>query len=88
DKARALGLDLSQVNSTISTAWGSAYVNDFIDRGRVKRVFVQADAPFRLKPEDLDKYYIRGGNGDMVPYSAFTTLSWTQAPVQLTRYNG
>jgi hydrophobe/amphiphile efflux-1 (HAE1) family protein len=88
DKARALGLDLSQVNSTISTAWGSAYVNDFIDRGRVKRVFVQADAPFRLKPEDLDKYYIRGGKGDMVPYSAFTTLSWTQAPVQLTRYNG
>ncbi|MES2021827.1 MAG: efflux RND transporter permease subunit [Pseudomonadota bacterium] len=88
DKARALGLDLAQVNSTISTAWGSAYVNDFIDRGRVKRVFVQADAPFRLKPEDLDKYYIRGGNGDMVPYSAFTTLSWTQAPVQLTRYNG
>lgn len=88
DKARALGLDLAEVNATISTAWGSAYVNDFIDRGRVKRVFVQADAPFRLKPEDLDKYYIRGGNGAMVPYSAFTTLSWTQAPVQLTRYNG
>ena len=88
DKARALGLDLSAVNNTISTAWGSAYVNDFIDRGRVKRVFVQADAPFRLKPEDLDKYYVRGANGDMVPYSAFTTLRWTKAPVQLTRYNG
>jgi len=88
DKARALGLDLGEVNQTISTAWGSQYVNDFIDRGRVKRVFVQADAPFRLKPEDLDKYYVRGANGAMVPYSAFTTLRWTQAPVQLTRYNG
>ncbi|RAX28613.1 hypothetical protein DQE80_17565, partial [Enterococcus sp. HPCN18] len=52
DKARALGLDLSQVNSTISTAWGGAYVNDFIDRGRVKRVYVQADTPYRLRPED------------------------------------
>ncbi|WP_174279912.1 efflux RND transporter permease subunit [Sphingomonas bacterium] len=88
DKARALGLDLAQVNQVISGAWGGQYINDFIDRGRVKRVYVQADAPFRQRPEDLGKFYVRGGAGQMVPYTAFTTLSWAQAPVQLTRYNG
>ncbi len=88
DKARALGLDLNAINATIASAWGGQYVNDFIDRGRVKRVYVQADEPYRLKPEDLNNFYVRGANGAMVPYSAFTTLSWTQAPVQLTRYNG
>ncbi|WP_375390749.1 efflux RND transporter permease subunit [uncultured Sphingomonas sp.] len=88
DKARALGLDLGQVNQIISGAWGGQYINDFIDRGRVKRVYVQADAPFRLRPEDLGKFYVRGANGAMAPYTAFTTLAWDQAPVQLTRYNG
>ncbi len=88
DKARALGLDLAQVNQIISGAWGGQYINDFIDRGRVKRVYVQADAPFRMRPEDLGKFFVRGANGQMVPYTAFTTLSWAQAPVQLTRYNG
>ena len=88
DKARALGLDLGQVNATISGAWGGQYVNDFIDRGRVKRVYLQADAPFRLRPEDLGKFFVRGANGQMASYSAFTTLTWEQAPVQLTRYNG
>ncbi len=88
DKARALGLDLGVVNSTIATAWGGAYVNDFIDRGRVKRVYVQADAPFRLAPEDIGDYYVRGATGAMAPYTAFSTLNWAQAPVQLTRYNG
>jgi HAE1 family hydrophobic/amphiphilic exporter-1/multidrug efflux pump len=88
DKARALGLDLAQVNQTIATAWGGQYVNDFIDRGRVKRVYIQADAPYRLAPEDLGRFYVRGGNGQMVPYTAFTTIAWQQAPVQLTRYNG
>ena len=88
DKARALGLDLSQVNSTISTAWGGAYVNDFIDRGRVKRVYVQADTPYRLRPEDIGSFFVRGADGQMVPYTAFTTLSWANAPVALTRYNG
>ena len=88
DKARALGLDLAQVNATISGAWGGSYVNDFIDRGRVKRVYLQADAPYRLKPEDIGKFFVRGANGQMTSYSAFTTLTWEQAPVQLTRYNG
>jgi multidrug efflux pump len=88
DKARALGLDLAQVNQTIAGAWGGQYVNDFIDRGRVKRVYMQADAAYRLVPEDLGRFYVRGGDGQMVPYTAFTTLSWQQAPVQLTRYNG
>ena len=88
DKARALGLDLAQVNETISGAWGGQYVNDFIDRGRVKRVYIQADAPYRLSPDDLGKFFVRGANGQMAPYTAFTTLTWEQAPVQLTRYNG
>ena len=88
DKARALGVDLAEVNQTISTAWGGSYINDFVDRGRVKRVFIQNDAPFRLKPEDLQSLFVRGANGQMVPYTAFSTLSWENAPVQLTRYNG
>jgi HAE1 family hydrophobic/amphiphilic exporter-1/multidrug efflux pump len=88
DKARALGIDLGEASSTIATAWGGAYVNDFIDRGRVKRVYVQADAPFRLQPSDLNSYYVRGQQGQMAPYSAFTDLSWGIAPIQLTRFNG
>ncbi len=88
DKARALGLDLASINSTISTAWGGAYVNDFIDRGRVKRVYLQADQPYRLAPENVGDFYVRGSSGAMAPFSAFSTLSWSQAPVQLTRYNG
>ena len=88
DKARALGLDLADVNSTIATAWGGGYINDFIDRGRVKRVYVQADAPYRLSPEDVGDLYVRNGTGQMVPFTAFATLEWANAPVQLTRYNG
>ncbi|MHA6717964.1 efflux RND transporter permease subunit [Sphingomonas sp. RS6] len=88
DKAKALGLDISSINNTIATAWGGAYVNDFVDRGRVKRVYVQADAPYRLKPEDIANLFVRGPSGTMTPFTAFSTLSWAQAPVQLTRYNG
>ncbi len=88
DKARALGVDLTEINQTIATAWGGSYVNDFVDRGRVKRVFVQADEPFRQKPEDLGTLFVRGQSGTMVPFTAFSTLSWANAPVQLTRYNG
>ena len=88
DKARALGLDLSTISSTIATAWGGSYINDFIDRGRVKRVYLEADEPYRLSPEDLDDFYVRGSSGNMAPFSAFSTTSWAQAPVQLTRYNG
>jgi HAE1 family hydrophobic/amphiphilic exporter-1/multidrug efflux pump len=88
DKARALGVDLAEVNQTISTAWGGSYINDFIDRGRVKRVFVQVDAPYRAKPEDIGSLFVRGQNGSMVPYTAFSTLTWQNAPVTVTRYNG
>ena len=88
DKARALGLDLSTVNATVSTALGGAYVNDFIDRGRVKRVYVQADTAYRMAPESIGNLYVRGSSGAMTPFTAFSTQSWVQAPVQLTRYNG
>ena len=88
DRARALGLDIATINSTISTAWGGAYVNDFIDRGRVKRVYLQADAPYRMSPESLGDFYVRGATNAMAPFTAFSTLEWTKAPVQLTRYNG
>ncbi len=88
DKAQALGLDLDEVNRTISAGWGSAYINDFIDRGRVKRVYLQADTPFRLAPENLGDFYVRGSNQQMVPFTAFADSHWQKAPVQLTRYNG
>jgi len=88
DKAQALGVNIADVNSTISAGWGSAYINDFIDRGRVKRVFIQADAPFRLKPEDLADFYVRGTNDQMVPFTTLASTHWQSAPVQLNRYNG
>ncbi|MDR6788052.1 HAE1 family hydrophobic/amphiphilic exporter-1/multidrug efflux pump [Sphingomonas sp. BE138] len=88
DKARALGLDLSAVNSTIATAWGGGYINDFIDRGRVKRVYVQNDAPYRMSPESIGELYVRSSNGQMAPFTAFSTQEWANAPVSLTRYNG
>ena len=88
EKAGALGLDLSSINSAIATLWGGSYVNDFIDRGRVKRVYMQADTPYRLAPEDIGDFYVRGSNNQMAPFTAFTNLSWNNAPVQLTRYNG
>jgi HAE1 family hydrophobic/amphiphilic exporter-1/multidrug efflux pump len=89
DKAQALGLNLDDVNQTIAAAWGGAYVNDFIDRGRVKRVFVQADQPYRLRPESIRDFFVRGQNGtSMAPFTSFSSLSWKNAPVQLSRYNG
>ena len=89
DKARALGLDIGQINSTISSAWGGTYINDFIDRGRVKRVYVQADEPYRQQPQDIQDLYVRGADGkSMAPFTAFSTLKWANAPVQLSRYNG
>jgi len=89
DKARALGLDLGQINQTISSAWGGSYINDFIDRGRVKRVYVQADEPYRQRPEDVQDLYVRGGDGkSMAPFTSFSSLKWANAPVQLSRYNG
>src|SRR6478672_11184569 len=89
DKARALGLDIGQINSTISSAWGGSYINDFIDRVRVKRVYVQADERYRQQPQDIQDLYVRGADGkSMAPFTAFSTLKWANAPVQLSRYNG
>ncbi|WOI52503.1 efflux RND transporter permease subunit [Parvularcula sp. LCG005] len=88
EKAQALGLNLSQVNSTLSTALGGLYVNDFIDRGRIKRVFIQADAEHRMMPEDIAQLRVRNGAGEMIPLSAFTTMEWDYGSPQLQRYNG
>jgi multidrug efflux pump len=87
-KATALGLSIADINDTLSTAWGSSYVNDFIDKGRVKKVYVQADAQFRMAPEDLDKWYVRNASGQMVPFSAFAEAHWTFGSPRLERYNG
>lgn len=88
EKAVALGLTISDINQTLSTTWGSSYVNDFIDRGRVKRVYVQADAEYRMVPEDVDNWYVRNNEGDMVPFSAFSTTHWEYGPQRLERYAG
>jgi multidrug efflux pump len=88
EKACALGLSLADINDTLSTAWGGAYVNDFINKGRIKKVYVQADAPYRMQPEDLYKWYVRNHNGDMVPFSAFSRAYWTYGSPRLERYNG
>ncbi|KEY60535.1 multidrug efflux RND transporter permease subunit AcrB [Serratia sp. DD3] len=88
EKAQALGVSLNDINSTISAALGGAYVNDFLDRGRVKRVYVQADAPFRMLPEDINKWYVRGSSGQMVPFSAFASAHWSFGSPRLERYNG
>ncbi|MEO6919980.1 MAG: efflux RND transporter permease subunit [Collimonas sp.] len=88
DKANALGVSFSAINSTLSTALGSSYVNDFPNQGRQQRVIVQADAPQRLQPEDLAKLYVKNTQGTMVPFSSFTSSEWIKGPVQLTRYNG
>jgi len=87
-KLSVLGLTQASVNSTLSTAWGGSYVNDFNDRGRVKRVYVQGDAPYRSSPEDIAKWYVRGASGQMVPFSSFATISWSNAPTSLSRFNG
>jgi len=87
-KLSVLGLTQASVNATLSTAWGGSYVNDFNDRGRVKRVYVQGDAPYRSSPEDIAKWYVRGTNGQMVPFSSFATISWSNAPTSLSRFNG
>ncbi|BAV46614.1 multidrug efflux RND transporter permease subunit [Mesorhizobium sp. 113-1-2] len=88
EKASALGVSLADINNTLSSAWGSDYVNDFIDRGRVKPVYMQSDANFRMQPEDLDKWQVRNASGAMVPFSAFTSSHWTFGSPRLERYNG
>ena len=88
EKAQALGVSLSDINQTISTALGGTYVNDFIDHGRVKKVYVQADAPFRMLPGDINNLYVRSANGEMVPFSTFSSARWIYGSPRLERYNG
>lgn len=87
-KAQALGVAIADINSTLSTAWGSTYVNDFVDRGRVKKVYVQADAPYRMLPDDVNKWFVRNNSGSMVPFSAFASSHWETGSPRLERYNG
>jgi multidrug efflux pump len=88
EKAMAMGVAVSDINATLSTAWGSSYVNDFIDDGRVKKVYVQADAPYRMNPEDLALWHVRNSNNEMVPFSAFATSYWSYGSPRLERFNG
>lgn len=88
ERISALGLNTADVNNTLATAWGGRYVNDFIDRGRVKRVYVQGDAPYRSKPEDIDQWSVRNDQGEMVPFSSFAQTDWSTAPISLSRFQG
>ena len=87
-RAGALGVSLNDVNNVLSTAWGSSYVNDFIQNGRVKKVYLQADAKYRMLPEDINRWYVSNKTGEMVPFSAFATAHWQYGSPRLERYNG
>ncbi|GAA0513427.1 efflux RND transporter permease AcrB [Tatumella terrea] len=88
EKATALGVSISDINTTLGAAWGGSYVNDFIDRGRVKKVYVMGEADARMLPSDINKWYVRNSNDQMVPFSAFTTAKWQYGSPRLERYNG
>ncbi len=87
-KAGALGLPVADINATLQAAWGGQYIDDFIDRGRVKRVYLQADAPYRMVPEDFERWSVRNTHGEMVPFSAFASSRWEYGSPRLERYNG
>ena len=87
-KAAALGVSTNDINNVLSSAVGGAYVNDFVHNGRVKRVYVQGDAPYRMLPQDIGQWTVRNRNGEMVPLSAFTSTTWSSSAPQLLRYNG
>lgn len=88
EKAIALGLSVNDINSTLSIAWGSSYVDNFMDRGRVKKIYVQGDAPSRMTEQDLNKWYVKNNLGEMVPFSAFASTEWSYGPPLLQRFNG
>jgi multidrug efflux pump len=88
EKAQALGVSISDINTTLGAAWGGSYVNDFVDRGRVKKVYVMSEAPYRMLPSDIGNWYVRGSSGQMVPFSAFSTTRWEYGSPRLERYNG
>ncbi|HEX5792408.1 MAG TPA: efflux RND transporter permease subunit [Rheinheimera sp.] len=87
-KAQALGVSLSDINQTLAIGWGSTYVNDFVDRGRVKKVYVQAEAGFRMTPEDIMRWHVRNNAGEMVSFASFASSRWIYGPQRLERYNG
>ncbi|XID74338.1 multidrug efflux RND transporter permease subunit [Alkanindiges sp. WGS2144] len=87
-KAAIMGLKQADINSTLNAAWGGVYINDFIDRGRVKRVYMQGDMQARSKPEDIAKWYVRGSDGSMVSFASFTNSRWISNPQLLQRFNG
>ncbi|MBZ5708060.1 efflux RND transporter permease subunit [Nannocystis pusilla] len=88
EKAAALGVGLADINATLAATWGGAYVNDFLDLGRTKRVYLQGDAPYRMQPDDIDRWYVRNRAGEMVPFSAFASGSWTFGSPKLDRFGG
>jgi multidrug efflux pump len=88
EKASALGLSIATISNTLAAGWGSSYVNQFIDRGRVKKVFIQGDSDTRMLPQDLDRWYVRNGSNQMIPFSAFASAHWAFGSPKLERYNG
>jgi len=88
EKANTLGIATTDIDSTLSSAWGSSFINNFIDHDRVKRVYMQGDAPYRMSPADLNRWYVRSNTGTMAPFSSFATANWTLGPATLNRYNG
>ena len=88
ERASALGLTVSSISDSLAAGWGSSYINQFLDRGRVKKVFIQGDANTRMLPQDLERWYIRNVTGQMIPFSAFSSAHWTYGSPKLERYNG
>ncbi len=88
EKATAMGVSISDINQTLQSAWGSTYINDFVDQGRIKRVYMQADAPYRMLPEDINRWYVRNNAQEMVPFSSFSTAEWSYGSPKLERFNG
>ena len=88
EKAAALGVAISDINQTLSTAWGSTYVNDFLDQGRIKKVYLQAEAPYRMNPDDLKKWYVRNNLNEMVSFASFASAHWDYGSPKLERFNG
>ncbi|MDR1010188.1 MAG: efflux RND transporter permease subunit, partial [Opitutaceae bacterium] len=87
-KASSLGLAVADINQTLSAAWASSYLSDFVDRGRTKRVYLQGDAPYRMVPDDIGRWYVRNNRGEMVPFSDFSNTHWEYGPPSLERFNG
>ena len=88
ERASALGLSISAISNSLQAGWGSSYINQFLDRGRVKKVFIQGNADTRMLPQDLDRWYVRNATGQMIPFSAFAAAHWTYGSPKLERYNG